>query len=45
MENERQCSTCHYYDPDEGICVKDSLYRSAYDGQECEDWRDWEDRW
>lgn len=45
MEEDRHCSTCLYYEPFEGICKKELCNHKAYDGKECNDWRDWEDKW
>ena len=45
MDEERECNTCEYYDPMEGVCVKTQEYRHGYEGTGCPDWKDWEDKW
>lgn len=42
---ERECNTCKYYDPEEGICARTAEYHHGYEGEDCENWVDWEDAW
>ena len=44
-ENNRECNTCHWYEPEEGTCIKKGEYRHGYDGTDCPDWVDWEGAW
>lgn len=44
-ENERECNTCHWYEPEEGTCLKKCESHRGSDGTECPDWVDWEGGW
>ena len=44
-EQERNCNSCHWYDPESGSCIKKGEFKKSYDGTDCEDWVDWEGGW
>lgn len=33
-EDERNCNTCHHYDPEKGVCKKTGEPMHGYDGDE-----------
>ena len=45
FEDERCCNTCSHYDPEEGICLMDRLPKRSFEGEDCDEWRDWEHDW
>ena len=41
-ELDRDCNTCLFYDPMEGVCELKKEPRHGYD-KPCSQWEDWED--